>query len=72
MEAEPGEMQMLDEEDAPEQVIEGKIDLGELSVQFLVLNINPFPRKDDDGTAFEYKEFSKDSPFASLANLKNK
>lgn len=72
MDAAPGEVKMLEEEDAPEMIKDGVIDLGELSVQFLALSINPFPRKDDDSQPFEYREFSKDSPFASLAELKNK
>lgn len=72
MEGEPGEHQLLDEDESPEAVQDGVIDLGEQVVQFLTLAVNPFPRKDGLDEVFEYKEFSKESPFASLAALKSK
>jgi hypothetical protein len=34
---------LLDEQDDPEPITDGKIDLGELVSQFLSLSINPFP-----------------------------
>lgn len=70
MDGEAGEKHMLEEEEAPEPLTNGRIDVLEAVIQFLILSVNPFPRSDQEADAFEYSEFSKESPFASLANLK--
>ena len=35
----------LDGEDAPDPVVDGKIDLGALAAEFMVLGLDPYPRK---------------------------
>jgi len=59
--------------DAPDLIVDGRIDLGALVEEFLVLSLDPYPRK--PGVRFEGAEFSDsedkpDSPFAALRQLK--
>ncbi len=69
----PGEVPMLDEEEDPEPISNGEIDLGDVAVQFLALVINPFPdSRSEDADPVEHKEFAKESPFAALETLKSK
>ncbi|BAT60560.1 hypothetical protein GJW-30_1_03106 [Variibacter gotjawalensis] len=58
--------------DGPEPLIDGTVDLGGLAVEFLLLGIDPYPRK--EGVAFEPPKDAKDDPgpFAALAALKKK
>jgi uncharacterized metal-binding protein YceD (DUF177 family) len=55
------------DEDEPDPVIDGKIDLGALAAEFFALGLDPYPRK--PGVAFEQSAESgpADSPFAALA-----
>jgi uncharacterized metal-binding protein YceD (DUF177 family) len=58
----------LADEDEPDPIINGRIDLGALTAEFLALGLDPYPRKpgvalDDEGTRSE----RTDSPFAALA-----
>lgn len=57
----------LEDEDEPDPVIDGKIDLGALAAEFFALGLDPYPRK--PGAVFEegVKPGSADSPFAALA-----
>jgi uncharacterized metal-binding protein YceD (DUF177 family) len=57
-------------EDAPEPLVGGHIDLGAISTEFLVLAIDPYPRKPD--AVFQSPPAGDDSarPFAALAALK--
>jgi hypothetical protein len=57
-------------DDAPEPLIDGVVDLGALATEFLILGINPYPRKLD--TEFEPPAAGDDAghPFAALAALK--
>jgi uncharacterized metal-binding protein YceD (DUF177 family) len=57
-------------EDAPEPLVGGKIDLGAIATEFLVLAIDPYPRKPD--AVFQPPPAGDDSahPFAALAALK--
>jgi hypothetical protein len=69
-----------DEEDAleplhepPDPIINGRIDLGAVIVEFLVLGLDPYPRK--EGAVFAGGDDSGEqraSPFAVLSQLKNK
>ena len=43
-------MVLLDGEDAPDPIVDGKIDLGALAAEFLALGLDPYPRK--PGVAF--------------------
>lgn len=57
--------------DLPEPIIDGQIDLGELAAEFLLLAIEPYPRK--PGAVFESpaEELDPDEhPFAALKALK--
>jgi hypothetical protein len=57
-----------DEEDPPEPLIDGKIDLGAVTLEFFALGLDPHPRK--PGTNFTHDESETErapSPFAVLA-----
>lgn len=55
--------------DPPEPLVDGTVDLGALAVEFLVLGIDPYPRK--PGAVFEQPAADEaDKPFAALAALK--
>jgi uncharacterized metal-binding protein YceD (DUF177 family) len=59
------------DEEGPEPLIDGTIDLGALATEFLILAIDPYPRK--DGAVFEAPVEGADPsehPFAALAALK--
>jgi len=58
-------------EDPPEPIVNGAIDLGALAVEFLVLGLDPYPRK--EGAVFEpliAPVDPDDHPFAALKALK--
>ena len=61
----------LADEDEPDPVIDGKIDLGALAAEFFALGLDPYPRKPD--AIFEQSAESEpaDSPFAALARPAN-
>lgn len=59
--------------DVPDPIIDGTIDLGALAAEFLVLSLDPYPRK--PGVRFEGQNFGGTSgahvsPFAALGKLK--
>jgi hypothetical protein len=58
----------LADEDEPDPVIEGKIDLGALAAEFFALGLDPYPRK--PGAILDEERANSeptDSPFAALA-----
>ena len=58
----------LADEDEPDPVIDGKIDLGALTAEFFALGLDPYPRK--PGAAFDEERTNSEpinSPFAALA-----
>lgn len=60
-----------EEEDLPDPIINGRIDIGAVTAEFLALGLDPYPRKPD--AAFAYTEDAgKENPFAALAGLKPK
>lgn len=64
-------MDLAYEIDPPDEIVDGRIDLGAVTAEFLALGLDPYPRK--PGIAFEQDAESagKDpSPFAILARLK--
>jgi uncharacterized metal-binding protein YceD (DUF177 family) len=68
MAAQETETFSLADEDEPDPVIDGKIDLGALAAEFFALGLDPYPRKagailDEERTNSE----PTDSPFAALA-----
>lgn len=63
------------EEEPPELLVDGRIDLGELAVSQVALGLDPYPRA--PGAAFDPAQWGvggektlSDSPFAALAKLK--
>lgn len=58
--------------DGPEPLIGGAVDLGALAIEFLILGLDPYPRK--PGAVFEPPQQVKPdpSPFAALAGLATK
>jgi hypothetical protein len=56
----------------PEPLIGGVVDLGALATEFLILGLDPYPRK--PGAVFELPQDVKPDPgpFAALAGLKEK
>ncbi|RXT56626.1 hypothetical protein B6S44_06095 [Bosea sp. Tri-44] len=61
---------LLNEEEPPEPIIDGTIDLGVVTLEFLALALDPYPRK--PGVAFSEPapETAAESPFAALLQLK--
>jgi hypothetical protein len=57
-------------EDEPEALIGGMIDLGALATEFLMLGINPYPRKPDSVFEAPPAESKSAGPFAALAGLR--
>jgi uncharacterized metal-binding protein YceD (DUF177 family) len=59
-------------EEPPEPLIEGKVDLGTIATEFLLLGIDPYPRK--AGAEFAAVKTADDSarPFAALGALKKR
>jgi uncharacterized metal-binding protein YceD (DUF177 family) len=60
----------MHEYEPPDEIVNGQVDLGAITAEFLVLGLDPYPRK--PGVDFEYKDdgSGKDSPFAALEKLK--
>lgn len=64
-----------DDENTPEQIVNGMIDLGEIVTQYLSLELNPYPRAPGVSLAAQLAEAGvegKASPFQVLENLKTK
>jgi uncharacterized metal-binding protein YceD (DUF177 family) len=62
----------INEYEPPDEIVNGQVDLGALTSEFLALGLDPYPRK--PGVDFEYRDPAdqKDSPFAALGKLKPK
>jgi uncharacterized metal-binding protein YceD (DUF177 family) len=60
----------LDDEDPPEPIYDGVIDLGALAVEFIALALEPFPRKSGVELPVQTDSGRLESPFAVLAALK--
>jgi uncharacterized metal-binding protein YceD (DUF177 family) len=59
----------MHEYEPPDEIVNGHIDLGALTAEFLALGLDPYPRK--PGVDFEYKgDDERESPFAALGKLK--
>lgn len=56
--------------DGPEPLVAGRVDLGALATEFLILGLDPYPRK--PGAIFQPPQdvMPKEGPFAALADLK--
>ena len=71
------EQPMLEEFDDPEEIIDGKIDIGELVIQFLSLSLEPYPKapgaRGNFGEPLEdAPEGTYNNPFAALKDWKIK
>jgi uncharacterized metal-binding protein YceD (DUF177 family) len=60
----------LEEEDPPEPIYNGVIDLGALAVEFIAIALDPFPRKPGVELPVSLDPEKTTSPFAVLAALK--
>ena len=68
---EQGEIDLELDDDTPDQIEGGSLDLGQYAVEQLALSLDPFPRK--PGAVFEQpKEPGEISPFAVLKNLQSR
>jgi uncharacterized metal-binding protein YceD (DUF177 family) len=63
-------LQALDAEDPPEALHDGIVDLGAVAVEFLLLGIDPYPRKPDAQFTAAPAGDPASHPFAALAALK--
>ncbi len=57
------------DEDPPDMIVDGRIDLGGLAGEFLALGLDPYPRKPDASFDLGEPEPERDSPFAALSGL---
>ncbi len=69
------EQPILEEYDDPEEVVDGKIDLGELVTQHLSLSLNPYPKAEGaehsvQETALDDEDDIYANPFAALKDWK--
>jgi hypothetical protein len=60
----------FDDEDEPDPVVDGRIDLGALAAEFMILGLDPYPRK--PGVDFAPPQPEKEKPDSPMARLKNK
>lgn len=62
------------EDDVPDIIIDGKIDLGQIAIEQLALVMEDYPRKDGEvfsfSTDFKEEPAEKQNPFSILAKLK--
>jgi uncharacterized metal-binding protein YceD (DUF177 family) len=60
------------DDEPPEPLVDGKVDLGALATEFFLLGIDPYPRKPDAEFAPPKVEDSGEHPFAALETLKKR
>lgn len=65
-----GSVSFEDEEDPPEPLLDGVADLGGLATEFLILGIDPYPRKPEATFDVPQDDAGESGPFAALAKLK--
>ena len=66
------EVVALDVEDAPDPIVDGKVDLGALAAEFMALSLDPYPRKPGAEFAPPPEEAPAPSPFDALAEIARK
>jgi uncharacterized metal-binding protein YceD (DUF177 family) len=59
-------------DEPPEPLVDGMLDLGALAAEFLILGINPYPRKPGSQFAAPKVEDGGEHPFAALEALKKR
>jgi uncharacterized metal-binding protein YceD (DUF177 family) len=57
-------------DEPPEPLVDGMVDLGALATEFLMLGINPYPRKPGSQFALPVVDDGGEHPFAALEALK--
>jgi uncharacterized metal-binding protein YceD (DUF177 family) len=62
----------MDTEDPPDPIVDGKIDLGALAVEFLALALDPYPRKPGAEFTPPPEEAPPASPFVVLPEMAKK
>ena len=62
----------MDGEDPPDPIVDGRIDLGALAVEFLALALDPYPRKPGAEFTPPPEEAPPDSPFDALPEMAKK
>ena len=60
------------DDEPPEPLVDGKVDLGALATEFLLLGIDPYPRKLSAEFALPKVENGGEHPFAALETLKKR
>jgi hypothetical protein len=68
-EPEPEDEPGMEDLDAPDPIIDGRIDLGALAEEFLTLGIDPYPRKPGVAFAEPAEPPARENPFAKLATF---
>lgn len=58
--------------DAPEILVDGTVDLGAIAAEFLLLGVDPYPRKPDAVFVAPTADGTGNHPFAALAALKKR
>jgi len=61
----------LEADEPPELLSDGTVDLGAIAVEFLLLGIDPYPRKPGAEFAPPAEDGAATSPFAALAKLRD-
>lgn len=61
-----------EDEEPPEPLVDGKVDIGALATEFLLLGIDPYPRKPGAEFAPPQAKDAGDHPFAGLEALKKR
>jgi hypothetical protein len=61
---------LLNEEEPPEPIVDGTLDLGVVTLEFLALSLDPYPRKPGVEFSEPAPETPAESPFAALLQLK--
>lgn len=61
-----------EDEEPPEPLVDGKVDLGALATEFLLLGIDPYPRKPGAEFALSPAAEPSEHPFAGLEALKKR
>jgi uncharacterized metal-binding protein YceD (DUF177 family) len=62
----------LADEDDPDPMVDGKIDLGALTAEFFALGLDPYPRKPGAEFVAPVAQAPPDSPFTALAGRRAK
>lgn len=67
----PGQSVAVQADEPPEVLVDGAVDLGRIATEFLLLGIDPYPRKPGAEFVPRAEENTAAGPFAALAKLKD-